>query len=45
MQDPFIRDTLANMLVWPNRMVFPIADESLTGPLDNLYLRCPPFPP
>lgn len=29
--DPFIRDTLANMLVWPKRVVVPILPEDKTG--------------
>ena len=38
--DPFIRETLTNMLVWPNRLVIPMLPESVTGPLDDLMLRC-----
>ena len=38
--DPFIRETLTNMLVWPNRLVVPMLPESVTGPLDDLMLRC-----
>ena len=38
--DPFLRHTLANLLVWPNRIVSPILPDSQTGPLDHLYLRC-----
>eukprot|EP01026_Neomeris_dumetosa_P041862 TRINITY_DN3476_c0_g1_i4.p1 TRINITY_DN3476_c0_g1~~TRINITY_DN3476_c0_g1_i4.p1 ORF type:complete len:510 (+),score=48.64 TRINITY_DN3476_c0_g1_i4:335-1864(+) len=37
--DPFIRDTLVNLLVWPNRMVVPILEENITGPLTDLYLH------
>ncbi|CAD7701174.1 unnamed protein product [Ostreobium quekettii] len=35
----FLKDTLANMLVWPQRMVVPILDEAVTGPLDHLQLH------
>ena len=38
--DPFIRETLTSMLVWPNRLVVPMLPESVTGPLDDLMLRC-----
>ena len=38
--DPFIRETLTTMLVWPNRLVIPMLPESVTGPLDDLMLRC-----
>lgn len=27
------------MLLWPSRIVIPLLDESVTGPLDDLYLR------
>eukprot|EP01023_Acetabularia_acetabulum_P045115 TRINITY_DN4565_c0_g1_i3.p1 TRINITY_DN4565_c0_g1~~TRINITY_DN4565_c0_g1_i3.p1 ORF type:complete len:397 (+),score=78.88 TRINITY_DN4565_c0_g1_i3:173-1363(+) len=37
--DPFIRDTLVNLLVWPNRMVVPILDEKYPGQFDDLYLH------
>lgn len=37
--DPFLRTTLASMVVWPNRIVVPILPESVTGSLDHLYLR------
>ncbi|BDA44378.1 Synaptotagmin-5 [Coccomyxa sp. Obi] len=37
--DPFIRETLTNMVVWPNRIVVPMLPEEVTGPLDHLYLR------
>ena len=37
--DPFIRDTLTNMVVWPNRIVVPMLPEESTGSLDHLYLR------
>ena len=37
--DPFIRETLTNMLVWPNRLVVPMLPEEATGSLDHLYLR------
>ena len=38
--DPFIRETLTQMVVWPNRIVVPILPEEQAGPLDHLYLRC-----
>ena len=38
--DPFIRETLTTMIVWPNRLVVPVLPESATGPLDDLNLRC-----
>ncbi|KAK9808833.1 hypothetical protein WJX72_004641 [[Myrmecia] bisecta] len=37
--DPFLRETLANLVVWPNRVLVPILPESVTGPLDALQLR------
>ena len=37
--DPFLRETLTTMLVWPNRLVVPMLPESVTGPLDDLMLR------
>jgi hypothetical protein len=37
--DPFIRDTIGGMLVWPRRLLVPILDEAVTGPLDELRLR------
>ena len=37
--DPFIRETLTNMIVWPNRLVVPMLPEEATGSLDHLYLR------
>jgi hypothetical protein len=37
--DPFLRKTLADLLVWPNRIVVPILPEEVTGPLDALMLR------
>lgn len=37
--DPFLRDTLANLVVWPNRFVVPILPRDITGPLDDLQLR------
>ena len=37
--DPFIRETLTEMVVWPNRIVVPILPEEQAGPLDHLYLR------
>lgn len=36
---PFIKGLLEDMMVWPNRYVMPWLDESITGPLDDLYLR------
>lgn len=41
--DPFIRETLTNMVVWPNRIVVPMLPEEATGSLDHLYLRCDPL--
>ncbi len=38
--DPFIRETLTEMVVWPNRIVVPMLPEEVTGSLDHLYLRC-----
>ena len=38
--DPFLRETLADLIVWPNRIVVPILPENITGPLDDLMLRC-----
>lgn len=37
--DPFLRDTLANALVWPQRVVAPLLPREATGPLDALALR------
>lgn len=37
--DPFLRDTISGMLVWPRRIVVPMLSEDITGPLDDLYLR------
>ena len=37
--DPFLRSTVAGMLVWPKRIVVPILPEEVTGPLDDLQLR------
>lgn len=37
--DPFLRETLADLIVWPNRIVVPILPENVTGPLDDLMLR------
>ena len=37
--DPFLRSTVAGMLVWPKRIVIPILPEEVTGPLDDLQLR------
>ena len=42
--DPFIRETLTEMIVWPNRIVVPILPEEQAGPLDHLYLRCALMP-
>lgn len=39
MMIPFIKGLLEDMMVWPNRYVMPWLDESVTGPLDDLYLR------
>ena len=41
--DPFLRNTLGDMLVWPNRIVVPILGEDITGPLDHLMLRWDDF--
>lgn len=35
----FMKDIWTNLLVWPNRIVVPILDESITGPLDYLQLQ------
>ena len=37
--DPFLRETVSGMLLWPRRMVVPLLPEEQTGPLDELYLR------
>ena len=37
--DPFLRETLVQLLVWPNRIVVPLLPEQDTGPLDKLFLR------
>ncbi|GAB4813385.1 hypothetical protein N2152v2_000431 [Parachlorella kessleri] len=37
--DPFMREQLAGMLVWPKRMVVPLLPPEVTGPLDSLELR------
>lgn len=37
--DPFLRDTVSGMLLWPRRLVIPILPEAVTGALDELYLR------
>ncbi|KAL4424271.1 hypothetical protein ABPG75_001572 [Micractinium tetrahymenae] len=37
--DPFLRETMCSMLLWPRRLVIPILPEEVTGPLDDLYLR------
>ncbi|PSC74351.1 synaptotagmin-5-like [Micractinium conductrix] len=37
--DPFLRETISGMMLWPKRMVVPILPEIVTGPLDDLYLR------
>lgn len=37
--DPFLRSTVAGMLVWPKRIVVPILEEEISGPLDDLFLR------
>lgn len=37
--DPFLRETVSGMMLWPRRMVIPILPEAVTGPLDDLYLR------
>lgn len=37
--DPFLRSTVAGMLVWPKRIVVPILGEELTGPLDDVFQR------
>lgn len=38
--DPFLRETVTGMLLWPRRLVIPILPEAVTGPLGDLYLRC-----
>lgn len=37
--DPFLRETLSSMLVWPRRIVVPILPEEVTGPLTDLYMK------
>lgn len=37
--DGVIRQQLMGMLIWPQRLVIPMFDEKITGPLDKLYLR------
>ena len=37
--DPFLRNTITGMMVWPRRIVVPILPADVTGPLDDLYLR------
>ena len=37
--DPFLRETITGMLVWPRRIVVPVLPIEVTGPLDELYLR------
>lgn len=37
--DGMIRNVLLGMMVWPERIVIPMADVKVTGPLDNLYLH------
>jgi Ca2+-dependent lipid-binding protein len=37
--DPFLRSTVAQMMLWPRRMVIPVLDNDVTGPLDELFLR------
>ena len=37
--DPFLRETLADMIVWPNRIVVHIHPEAVTGHLNYLMLR------
>lgn len=37
--DDFLRSQVAEMMLWPARIVVPILDEAVTGPLDDLYLR------
>ena len=37
--DPFLRETLVSLLVWPNRIVVPLLSEDQTGSLEMLFLR------
>lgn len=38
--DSFIRDTIINLYVWPQRLVIPVIyDETITGPIEDLELR------
>jgi Ca2+-dependent lipid-binding protein len=37
--DPFLRETMSSLIVWPNRIIVPLLPESVTGPLDHLMLR------
>lgn len=38
--DDFLRNQIAEMMLWPARVVVPILSEDVTGPLDSLYLTC-----
>lgn len=38
--DDFLRNQIAEMMLWPARVVVPILPEDVTGPLDSLYLTC-----
>lgn len=37
--DPFLRETLTSLLVWPNRIVFPILPESPANNLEDLSVK------
>ena len=37
--DPFLRETLTSLIVWPNRMVFPILPESPANNLEELSIK------
>jgi len=37
--DPFIRNTLVELLVWPERIISPVLPESVTGSLEHLKKR------
>lgn len=41
--DPFLRHTLTSLLVWPNRIVFPILPESPANNLEDLSVRHAPL--
>ena len=40
--DPFLRETLTSLIVWPNRIVFPMLPESPENNLDDLTVQYAP---